>query len=87
MASACTIASGYRTGLIAHITALHALYCARTAGFGQRLGSVVARGLAAARHLYEAHGLQCVQERSGTQWGTEVLEQHFVRERPSQTSA
>ncbi len=39
-------------------------------------------GLSAARHLYEAHGFACVEERSAAQWGNEVLEQRFVRPRP-----
>lgn len=39
-------------------------------------------GLGAARHLYELHGFECVQQRPGSQWGSEVLEQHFVRPRP-----
>lgn len=159
------IVTGYRPGLIARITEMHALYYARASGFGQRFESVVAgglaafcdrldrpcnavwtavcgedivgsvaidgedlgphiahlrwfivddgvrgggtgrrllstaldfvdkshfkethlwtfAGLAAARHLYEAHGFVCVEERSGTQWGSEVLEQRFVRPRP-----
>ncbi len=36
-------------------------------------------GLDAARHLYEAHGFVCVEERPGTQWGAQVNEQRFVR--------
>ena len=36
-------------------------------------------GLDAARHLYEAEGFRSVEERLGNQWGTEVLEQRFVR--------
>ncbi len=36
-------------------------------------------GLNAARHLYEAQGFACVEERKGSQWGSEVLEQRFVR--------
>jgi DNA-binding MarR family transcriptional regulator/GNAT superfamily N-acetyltransferase len=39
-------------------------------------------GLSAARHLYEAFGFACVEERSGAQWGKEVMEQRFVRPRP-----
>ncbi|HEV7322647.1 MAG TPA: helix-turn-helix domain-containing GNAT family N-acetyltransferase [Ensifer sp.] len=39
-------------------------------------------GLAAARHLYEAYGFTCVEEGSGTQWGSEVLEQRFARACP-----
>lgn len=163
---AARIAKGYRSGLIARITEMHALYYARASGFGQRFESVVAgglaafcdrldsdrnaiwtairdeeivgsvaidgedlepgiahlrwfilddgvrggglgrqllaaalafaderrfeethlwtfAGLAAARHLYEAHGFVCVEERPGTQWGAAVLEQRFVRPRPS----
>jgi DNA-binding MarR family transcriptional regulator/ribosomal protein S18 acetylase RimI-like enzyme len=40
------IACGYRVGLIARITQLHATYYAREAGFGQGFESVVASGLA-----------------------------------------
>jgi GNAT superfamily N-acetyltransferase len=36
-------------------------------------------GLAAARHLYEAHGFKLVEERPGATWGKVVLEQRFVR--------
>ncbi|WP_108659586.1 bifunctional helix-turn-helix transcriptional regulator/GNAT family N-acetyltransferase [Acuticoccus kandeliae] len=158
------IVNGYRTGLIARVTEMHALYYARASGFGRRFEAVVAGGLAgfcerldhprnaiwsawrggemvgsiaidgedlgagtahlrwfivddsargtglgrrllatalaladaegfdethlwtfdglaAARHLYEAHGFTCVEERPGDQWGTEVLEQRFVRAR------
>jgi DNA-binding MarR family transcriptional regulator/GNAT superfamily N-acetyltransferase len=159
------IVTGYRPGLIARVTEMHALYYARTSGFGRRFESVVASGLndfcerldrpcnaiwttvcgeeivgsvaidgedlgpgiahlrwfivddsvrgegtgrqllsaalafadekrfaethlwtfaglAAARHLYEAHGFVCVEERAGTQWGSEVLEQRFARACP-----
>ncbi len=38
------------------------------------------RGLDAARHLYEKHGFKLVHETPGTQWGTEVFEQEFVRQ-------
>ena len=159
------IAAGYRPGLVARITQMHALYYARTSGFGQRFESVVAgglaefcdrldnprngiwtvlqdgeivgsiaidgedvagtvahlrwfilderargsgagrkllsaalafvdalafaethlwtfRGLDAARHLYETHGFSLIEERVGDQWGSEVLEQRFVRVRP-----
>ncbi len=166
---AVALCSGYRPGLIARITEMHALFYAREAGFGQRFESVVAGGLAefcgrldardpspnavwtaevdgriagsvaidgenlgpgtahlrwfivddgvrgggvgrqllaaalafvdarpafaethlwtfsglhAARRLYEAHGFTCVEERPGSQWGREVLEQRFVRRRP-----
>ncbi|WP_426037875.1 bifunctional helix-turn-helix transcriptional regulator/GNAT family N-acetyltransferase [Cypionkella sp. TWP1-2-1b2] len=160
---AVEIAAGYRSGLIARITQMHALYYAQNSGFGQRFESVVAGGLAgfsdrldsprnaiwaalrggeivgsiaidgedpgvnlahlrwfitdgavqgsgagrrllaaaldfvdaqgfeathlwtfsglsAARHLYEAHGFELVEERPGQQWGKEVLEQRFVRQ-------
>lgn len=40
------IAEGYRTGLIADITQMHAQFYARNSGFGQRFESVVASGLA-----------------------------------------
>ncbi len=34
-------------------------------------------GLHAARHLYEKTGFTLVEHHRGTQWGTEVTEQHF----------
>ncbi|OZB65566.1 MAG: MarR family transcriptional regulator [Thiomonas sp. 13-66-29] len=37
------------------------------------------RGLDAARRLYQSFGFALVEERPGTQWGTEVVEQRFVR--------
>lgn len=36
-------------------------------------------GLDAARRLYEARGFVLAEERPGSQWGSEVLEQRFVR--------
>ncbi|MBN8979000.1 MAG: GNAT family N-acetyltransferase [Rhizobiales bacterium] len=45
-ASRITVVRGYRPGLIARITFMHAVYYARTSGFGQRFESVVASGLA-----------------------------------------
>ena len=39
-------------------------------------------GLDAARHLYESAGFVLVEESPGSQWGTEVLEQRYVRPRP-----
>ncbi|MEM1150262.1 MAG: helix-turn-helix domain-containing GNAT family N-acetyltransferase [Pseudomonadota bacterium] len=39
------------------------------------------KGLDAARHLYEKHGFELFCENSGMQWGTEVIEQEFVRKR------
>lgn len=40
------IVEGYRTGLIARVTQMHADYYAQASGFGQRFESVVAGGLA-----------------------------------------
>ena len=37
------------------------------------------KGLDAARHLYEKHSFTLAHETPGTQWGTEVIEQEFVR--------
>ena len=36
-------------------------------------------GLNPARHLYEKHGFKLVEQHSGMQWGTEVVEQQFER--------
>lgn len=36
-------------------------------------------GLTPARHLYEKGGFGLVEERRGTRWGTEVIEQRFER--------
>ena len=41
------------------------------------------QGLDAARHLYESVGFQLVDEKPGSQWGTEVIEQEFTRQSPS----
>lgn len=38
-------------------------------------------GLEAARHLYEIFGFHLVEERVGSQWGTVVNEQEFIRPR------
>jgi GNAT superfamily N-acetyltransferase len=38
--------------------------------------------LHAARHLYEKHGFQLRHSQRGAQWGQEVNEQRFTRERP-----
>jgi DNA-binding MarR family transcriptional regulator/ribosomal protein S18 acetylase RimI-like enzyme len=38
-------------------------------------------GLDAAKHLYGSFGFTVAEERRGTQWGTEVLEQRYVRKR------
>lgn len=164
-ASPVEIVSGYRPGLVARITEMHALHYTREAGFGRRFETVVARGLAAfcnrldkpangiwaalqggrivgsvaidgkdlgtdishlrwfivdddirgtgvgrrlldtaldfsdrqgfaethlwtfaglhaARHLYEENGFALAEERPGSQWGKEVLEQRFVRTHP-----
>lgn len=40
------IVRGYRPGIIARVTEMHALYYSRESGFGQRFESVVASGLA-----------------------------------------
>ncbi len=162
---AVEISVGYKPGIIARITEMHALYYARASGFGQTFESVVAGGLAefgnrlskpqneiwaamngghvvgsvaidgedigpgiahlrwfivddaargsgagkklldaalafadeqgfaethlwtfsglhAARHLYETRGFTLAEERPGSQWGSEVLEQRFVRALP-----
>lgn len=58
-AAPITLHSGYRTGLIARITEMHALYYARQANFGPRFEAVVAKGLAnfcARPGLHEAAG-------------------------------
>ena len=39
------------------------------------------KGLDVARHLYEKHAFVLVRENRGKQWGTEVIEQEFVRNR------
>ncbi|UYV38237.1 helix-turn-helix domain-containing GNAT family N-acetyltransferase [Rhodobacteraceae bacterium D3-12] len=39
------------------------------------------KGLDAARHLYEKHGFTLAHETPGNQWGTEVIEQEFLRQR------
>lgn len=40
-------------------------------------------GLDAARHLYESVGFTLAEEFTGSQWGTTVTEQRFVRHRPT----
>lgn len=40
-------------------------------------------GLDATRRLYEGAGFALVDEQPGRRWGGEVLEQHFIRPRPS----
>lgn len=37
------------------------------------------QGLDAARHLYERHGFVLELQQPGSQWGTRVIEQRFVR--------
>jgi GNAT superfamily N-acetyltransferase len=41
-------------------------------------------GLHAARHLYEALGFRLVHESPGSQWGTQVREQRFERDAPTE---
>lgn len=41
------------------------------------------KGLDAARRIYEKQGFQLVVENPGSQWGTPVVEQEFVRKRPT----
>lgn len=38
------------------------------------------KSLDAARHLYESFGFRLCEEAEGTQWGTRVTEQRFVRQ-------
>lgn len=38
-------------------------------------------GLDVARHLYEKNGFTLAHQTPGTQWGTEVVEQEFIRQR------
>lgn len=40
------------------------------------------KGLDAARHLYESLGYSLAKEEPGTQWGTQVVEQEFIRIKP-----
>jgi GNAT superfamily N-acetyltransferase len=40
-------------------------------------------GLDPARRLYEAHGFHLAEQRPGEQWGERVMEQLFIRPRPS----
>jgi len=40
------------------------------------------QGLDAARHLYESAGFLLVGEKPGSQWGTQVVEQEFIRQNP-----
>lgn len=37
------------------------------------------KGLLAASKLYQQAGFQLVQEQEGTQWGTSVIEQHYIK--------
>jgi DNA-binding MarR family transcriptional regulator/GNAT superfamily N-acetyltransferase len=41
------------------------------------------QGLDAARYLYESVGFLLVDEKPGSQWGTQVVEQEFTRQNPS----
>jgi len=40
------------------------------------------QGLDAARHLYESAGFILAGEKPGSQWGTQVVEQEFIRQNP-----
>ena len=55
-------------------------FCDKQAFFETHLWTF--KGLDAARTLYENHGFSLAEEYDGDQWGTEVLEQKFVRPRP-----
>ena len=44
------------------------------------------RGLDAARKLYERHGFSLAEEYVGDQWGSEVMEQKFIRPRHYSTT-
>ena len=44
-----------------------------------RIASFVAKGLDAARRLYEASGFELSKEEQGSQWGSVVTEQQFTR--------
>jgi len=59
--SPLNIVAGYRPGLVARITEMHALYYARTSGFGQRFESVVAGAFRILRSPREA-----LQTKSGS---------------------
>jgi GNAT superfamily N-acetyltransferase len=48
----------------------------RAAGY-ERVFLWTFEGLHAARHLYEQTGFKLVEQRRGTQWGSEVTEQRF----------
>jgi hypothetical protein len=65
---AITVQTGYLPGVIGRVAEMHGLYYSRTAGFGQFFEARVASGIA--------------EEWTGTQWGSEVAEQRFVRPRP-----
>lgn len=50
----------------------------RSHGYG-RVYLWTFQGLDAARHLYDKHGFAVTEERQGTTWGREVLEQRMER--------
>lgn len=82
-------------GTVAHLRWFIVNDAARGGGAGRKLLSAALKfvdaenfeethlwtfsGLSAARRLYETHGFILEEERRGAQWGTEVLEQRFVR--------
>lgn len=76
------VEDGRRGGGLGRRLLEEAMAFADSAGFAEtRLWTF--RGLDAARRLYEAAGFVLASEWSGSQWGTEVTEQAFVRPRRS----
>ena len=45
------------------------------------------KGLEAARRLYEQAGFQLIRQQKGAQWGTEVIEQYYEWQAPTNESA
>ncbi|ENF6042013.1 GNAT family N-acetyltransferase [Citrobacter amalonaticus] len=72
--------------------------CIRGSGYGKKLLDTALRfvdtqsfsethlwtfsGLNAAKYLYEKRGFLLKDETKGTQWGSEIMEQHFIRHSP-----
>lgn len=65
-------------GVGARLLATAVRFCRECGYPGIRLWTFA--GLDAARRLYEREGFVLVEERPGAQWGTQVLEQHWVCE-------